>query len=178
MRRPAGSHTGTTLSWRTALCKPRHPFRAATRHVSDKGAWHTLGRRYRQHHQRRPHDACIIVRPILEIRLPSATTGHCGSYEGCFRSLSRHITMLASVEGPLTRRLIYSHRPAALLGTGRTELEARHWPQTLALLSFPPPAGNASLFGLHHSSGATWPPSFSCSVDDPGEHALLGLDVV
>ena len=39
-----------------------------------------------------------------------------------FCSLSRHIAMLALVEGPLTRRLICSHRPAVVpLGTGRTE---------------------------------------------------------
>ena len=88
-----------------------------------------------------------LSRTNPKAQLPPAATGHY-SVRRVFRTPNRLITTLAYVEGPLTRRLICPHRPSVPLGTGRTELKTRDWPQILTLPSLPPPADCASSFGL------------------------------
>ncbi|KAH8624909.1 hypothetical protein IG631_20374 [Alternaria alternata] len=88
-----------------------------------------------------------LSRTNPKAQLPPVAIGHY-SVRRVFRTPNRLITTLAYVEGPLTRRLICPHRPSVPLGTGRTELKTRDWPQILTLPSLPPPADCASSFGL------------------------------
>lgn len=101
MRRPAGSHTGRPWAWRIISCKPRHPFRAATRHVLDMATWHPWPLTLAKHHTicHRGHIDSTTSRPRTQ-------------YDG------------AACRGPAHARP--SHRLSPV-GTGRTRLGRRHW---------------------------------------------------
>jgi hypothetical protein len=135
------------------------PVWAATRHVSDKRTWHI-------------QQPLIFINTIKDCTILSTrlnqsgiTTSHgqCKIRQelpGVLRTLSRLIAILASLEGPLTRRLICPHR-LSISGLVVPYVEARHWPESPKMLPYSP-ADYASFFGLpaislpssHHRLGA------------------------